>query len=71
MNIRSSRLVLALITLLACNICVAGLFFITIPKDNRDLINIALGAMLGMTGTVLSFYFGDINRPDRKGDPDE
>ncbi len=30
----------------------------TIPDENRDIINVALGMILGLSGTVVGYYFG-------------
>lgn len=30
----------------------------TIPEENRDIINVALGMILGLSGTVVGYYFG-------------
>jgi len=30
----------------------------TIPSENRDIVNVALGLILGLSGTVVGYYFG-------------
>lgn len=30
----------------------------TIPADNRDIVNVALGMILGLSSTVIGYYFG-------------
>ena len=30
----------------------------TVPQENRDIINVALGMILGLSGTVVGYYFG-------------
>lgn len=30
----------------------------TIPSENRDIVNIALGIILGLSVTVVGYYFG-------------
>lgn len=66
MKLHNVRFILALIAVISCLAAIAGLFFIEMPQGNRDLVNIALGAMLGWGGSVLSFYFGDNNPQERK-----
>ncbi|MEN8380795.1 hypothetical protein [Acinetobacter radioresistens] len=49
-------------------LCIIGLFFIEMPDKNRDLINVALGAILGWSGTVVAFYFGSSDRQQKNQD---
>ena len=37
---------------------VALLVFYKIPETNKDLVNIALGALLGQGVTVINFFYG-------------
>lgn len=30
----------------------------TVPAENRDIVNVALGMILGLSGTVVGYYFG-------------
>ena len=30
----------------------------TIPSENRDIVNVALGLILWLSGTVVGYYFG-------------
>lgn len=30
----------------------------TVPSENRDIVNVALGMILGLSGTVVGYYFG-------------
>lgn len=39
-----------------------GLFFFVIPAENKDLVNILLGAVIGWNGSIVSFYFGNNER---------
>jgi drug/metabolite transporter (DMT)-like permease len=34
------------------------LVFTPIPPDNKDIVNIALGTLLGMAVTVVGYFFG-------------
>lgn len=36
----------------------AVLYFVPMPPDNKDLINIALGSFLAAFGTVVGYFFG-------------
>lgn len=44
-----------------------SLFFVDIPKENKDLVNILLGAVLGWISGVVNFYFGN-NKKDKDDD---
>jgi multisubunit Na+/H+ antiporter MnhB subunit len=37
---------------------VAMLVFYPLPETNKDIVNIALGALLGQGVTVISYFFG-------------
>lgn len=39
-------------------VLVAMLFYREIPNSNRDIINIALGVILGMGKDVIGYFFG-------------
>lgn len=41
-----------------------GLFFLDIPAENKDLVNILLGSVVGWTSSIVSFYFGSIDKRD-------
>jgi drug/metabolite transporter (DMT)-like permease len=43
------------LSIMAYAVC---LIFFAIPETNRDMVNIALGAFIGMAGTVVNYYFG-------------
>lgn len=63
----ASEQVKTLIALGVGVLSIIGLFFIEIPKDNRDLVNIALGTVIGWGGSVISFYFGNIDKNRKDG----
>lgn len=42
------------------------LFTLNIPSENKDLVNITLGAVIGWVSTIISFYFGSTDK--QKGD---
>lgn len=41
-----------------------GLFFLDIPAENKDLVNILLGSVVGWVSSIVSFYFGSIDKRD-------
>ena len=30
----------------------------TVPGENRDIVNVSMGVILGLSGTVVGYYFG-------------
>lgn len=42
-----------------------GLFFFDIPAENKDLVNILLGSVVGWTGSIVAFYFGSTDRNNK------
>lgn len=48
---------------------VSGLYFLEIPKENVNLINVALGVVLGWVSSPINFYFGKTDK--RKNDEQE
>jgi len=65
-NSERTKTVIALIALGVGVLSILGLFFIDIPDKNRDLINIALGTVIGWGGSVVSFYFGNIDKTQKE-----
>lgn len=53
-----TRTLIALIALIIIALLICGLFFIPIPDNAKDLINIALGFIAGYCGSVFNYYFG-------------
>lgn len=45
---------------------VVGLFFFNVPEKNKDLLNIVIGSLIGWTGAVVSFYFGNSEQNKEK-----
>jgi len=64
-NSEKTKTVIAFIALGIGVLSIIGLFFIDIPDKNRDLINIALGTVIGWGGSVVSFYFGNIDKTQK------
>jgi len=53
--------------LLTCAIVIIAMLFFPIPQDNRDIINISFGSLLGGgLSTILGFYFGSSYTKDKK-----
>lgn len=44
------------------------LLFHPVPTENKDLINIAFGGLLGSLTTVVAFYFGSSKSSQAKDD---
>ena len=44
------------------------LIFYPLPEVNKDIVNIAFGAILGMAVTVVSFFFGSSKSSSDKND---
>lgn len=65
MNSEKTKTIIAFIALGIGVLSIVGLFFIDIPDKNRDLINIALGTVIGWGGSVVSFYFGNIDKTQK------
>ena len=59
MNSEQTKTYIAFLALGIAVLSIIGLFFIDIPEKNRDLVNIALGSIIGWGGAVVSFYFGN------------
>ena len=67
MNSEQTKTYIAFLALGIAVLSIIGLFFIDIPEKNRDLVNIALGSIIGWGGAVVSFYFGNSDQ-NGKGD---
>lgn len=48
---------------------IVGLFFLTIPSDNANLINIALGFVAGWVSSAVGFYFGSTEKTKQQEQP--
>ena len=58
MSRATMRFVLALIAILVSGAIVAALIFIRIPPENEDVLQVALGLVLGWGAAVFGYYFG-------------
>ena len=68
MNSEQTKTYIAFLALGIAVLSIIGLFFIDIPDKNRDLVNIALGSIIGWGGAVVSFYFGNSDQNSKSGD---
>lgn len=50
--------ILALVIIVATFYLGDRLLMHTIPDENRDIVNVALGMILGLSSTVVGYYFG-------------
>lgn len=64
-KVSQMRLWLSLAVLLFILILLIGLFGLDIPKENKDLVNILLGAVIGWLGSIISFYFGSVDKSNK------
>lgn len=47
-------------------ILLVSLFYFSIPTENKDLVNILLGAVIGWASNIVSFYFGASDKSNRE-----
>ena len=47
-------------------ILLVSLFYFSIPTENKDLVNILLGAVIGWASSIVSFYFGASDKSNRE-----
>ena len=66
MNSEQTKTYIAFLALGIAVLSNIGLFFIDIPDKNRDLVNIALGSIIGWGGAVVSFYFGNSDQSNKE-----
>ena len=66
MNSEQTKTYIAFLALGIAVLSIIGLFFIDIPDKNRDLVNIALGSIIGWGGAVVSFYFGNSDQSSKE-----
>ena len=53
-----SKQIITVAVLVLALLILIFLFFFDIPKENKDLVNILLGAVVGWTGAIVNSYFG-------------
>lgn len=56
--VRRFPMIFAAGILLVAVVMVLVMLFVAIPNDNRDIINFAIGSILGCLGTIATFFFG-------------
>lgn len=54
-----NRMIIAMFIVGLFGFCLAGLFFIELPKENADVLKVTLGFLGGSFVTMAAFYFGD------------
>lgn len=47
-------------------ILLISLFYFNIPMENKDLVNILLGAVIGWASNIVSFYFGSSDESNKE-----
>lgn len=63
MKLNDIRCILAIIILILIMMMAFGLFSLSIPTENKDLVNFLLGGASTWCGTIIGHYFGD---PDKR-----
>ncbi|EHU3242254.1 hypothetical protein ACX0AN_002749 [Acinetobacter baumannii] len=53
-----SKQIITIAVLVLVLLILIFLFFLDISKENKDLINILLGTVVGWTGAIVNSYFG-------------
>lgn len=59
---------LATVALLGLLASIAALLFLKVPPENRDLLNVALMALIGNAGTAFGYFFGSSESSKKKDD---
>ena len=62
----NTRTILAIMSLILIALLIAGLFFVPIPDNAKDLINIALGFIAGYCSGAFNYYFGSSDGSTKK-----
>lgn len=52
-----TRAIISLIMLAFILFYMVSLFFLNIPAENKDLVNILLGAIVGRVDSIITYYF--------------
>lgn len=60
------KVLISIAILLFTLFLLVSLIFFDIPKDNKDLVNMLLGAIVGWIGSIVSFYFGSTDKENRE-----
>lgn len=59
------KIIISISALVFVMFLMVSLFFFRIPTENKDLVNILLGSVVGWVSAIVSFYFGSTERKDR------
>lgn len=65
MRLPNIKILISSVVLLFALFLLVGLFFFDIPTENKDLVNILLGSVVGWTGSIVAFYFGSTDRNNK------
>ena len=57
---------LASVALIALCGAITALMFVKVPPENRDLLNVALMALIGNAGTAFGYFFGSSESSKKK-----
>lgn len=60
------RYLLTIAIIIFVLILLVSLFYFSIPAENKDLVNILLGAVIGWASSIVSFYFGASDKSNRE-----
>lgn len=66
-GLSAAAILAAVLISLVCAV-VLLLFFVPAPDQNRDAINLVLGALLGWIAAIVTFYFGSSKSSQSKDD---
>lgn len=58
-NLVKTRSVISFVILLFILAYTLSLFVFSIPVENKDMVNILLGTILGRVDNIITYYFGD------------
>lgn len=59
------KIIISISVLIFAMFLLVSLFFFDIPTENKDLVNILLGSVVGWVSAIVSFYFGSNEKKDK------
>lgn len=62
-NIGTARIGLAVLHVFLIGITMAAMLTVTVPDGNKDILLLLVGALVGNTGGIISYYFGNTIKP--------
>lgn len=60
-NIIKTRTLISVVILVFILVYTISLFVYKVPVENKDMVNILLGTILGRVDNIITYYFGDDN----------